>query len=311
MANSEIKVVYFILCHKAPEQVMRLINRLRNSKSFFVVHVDKRAATEVHRALKEYSAGTTNVFLCERHRCYWGRMGIVRATLSCIRKAIELDLPFDYAFLLSGEDYPIKSTEHINKFLSKNTGKEFIESFAFDAPNRWSRHGGSYNPLNRVLFWTFFFRSKHIQIKSRRRFPLGFRPHLGAQWWCLSKECIKYVNTFVTRNPKYVRYFNWVFIPDECFFQSILSNSPYARKIVGDGTRYADWENPNPNVPRTLMISDLDKLRESPALFARKFDATRSRTLVDKLDEEFGLDNQAPAVSHEKSISAYVRGQVD
>jgi hypothetical protein len=56
------------------------------------------------------------------------------------------------------------------------------------------------------------------------------------------------------------------------------------------------------------MLSDLEKLRESPALFARKFDAARSQTLVDKLDEEFWLDDQAAVVSRRKSMSAYERG---
>lgn len=311
MANSEIKLAYFVLCHKAPEQVIRLIKRLRGAGSVFVVHVDKRAQPHVYQTLQECFADQPDVFFGERHRCYWGRVGIIRATISCIRQVVQLDLPFDYAFLLSGEDYPIKSTAKIKEFLSQNMGKEFIESFAFDEPNRWSRHGGDYNPLNRVLFWTFFFRSKHIQIKSRRRFPLGYRPYLGSQWWCLSRECIKYLDTFVARNPSYVRYFNWVFIPDECFFQSILSNSPYSKKIVGDGIRYADWENPNPNYPKTLVSSDLKSLRSSPALFARKFDADRSKELADRLDEEIGFGNQAAVVVRQKSMSNHQRGEVE
>jgi len=290
MAKPEISTAYFILCHKAPDQVIRLIDRLRDGNSFFIVHVDKRAVAQVHSTLEAYFAGTTDVFFSVRHRCYWGRIGIVRATIACIRKAMELDIPFDYAFLLSGEDYPIKSTKYIKEFLSKNAGKEFIESFAFDEPNRWSSHGGSYNPVNRVLFWTLFLRSKHVQIKVRRRFPLGFRPYLGSQWWCLSRACIEYLDTFISRNPNYTRYFNWVFIPDECFFQSILSNSPFSMKIVGDEVRYADWVNPNPSYPRTLVVSDLEKLRSSPALFARKFHDVRSRELLDKLDDEHESD---------------------
>lgn len=287
MAHSKIKLAYFILCHKAPEQVIRLIKRLRDAGTVFVVHVDKRARSEVYDALKECFAGQPDVIFSERHPCYWGRIGIVRGTISCIRKAVQLNVPFDYAFLLSGEDYPIKTNAQIRDFLSKNTGKQFIESFAWDQPNRWSDHDGPFNPVNRVFFWTLFFRSRHVQLNARRQFPLGFRPHLGSQWWCLSRDCIEYVDAFIDRNPEFVRYFNWVFIPDECFFQSILSNSPYASKIAGDGIRYADWNNPNPTYPRTLLIDDLEKLRASSALFARKFDAHRSQELVGKLDDAF------------------------
>ena len=283
---AELKFAYFILCHKMPEQVIRLINRLSDGESFCVVHIDKRAAANVYDTLKDFSANAPNIYLTKRRRCYWGHFGIVQATISCIQIAMQLNLPFDYAFLLSGQDYPIKKSSHIKKFLSENMGREFIESFPLDKPNRWSNHGGPFNPVNRVQFWTIFLRSRYIQIKLKRNFPLGFRPHGGSQWWCLSRDCIKYLKTFIVENPSFVRYFRWVFIPDEIFFQSILSNSPYRDKIVSDDLRYADWDTPNPNYPRTLDISDLEKLKCSPDLFARKFDTDRSRELLNNLDNK-------------------------
>src|SRR4029077_18392690 len=108
-------------------------------------------------------------------------------------------LPFDYAILLSGQDYPIKTNGHIKLFLSQNMGREFIESFPVDEPNRWSNHGGPFNAVNRVLFWTVFLRSKRIHINFKRKFPLGYRPHEGSQWWCLSRACLEYLNTFITK----------------------------------------------------------------------------------------------------------------
>lgn len=284
----EPKIAYFILCHKTPEQVIRLISRLRDAKSFFVVHVDKRAAANVYDVLEEFSASAPDIYLSKRHRCYWGHFGIVQATISCIQKATQLNRLFDYAFLLSGQDYPIKTSEHIKTFLSENMGSEFIESFPLDEPNRWSNAGGPYNSVNRIRFWTISFRSRHIQIKLKRKFPLGFRPHLGSTWWCLSRSCIEYLHTFISSNPSFVRYFRWAFIPDESFFQSILSNSPYQDKIISNDIRYTDWDNPNPNYPRTLDLSDFEKLKSSSDLFARKFDAVRSQELLNKLDDEFG-----------------------
>src|SRR5689334_9944759 len=123
MANP--KFVYFILCHQMAEQVIRLINRLRDTESFFVVHVDKRASANVYKALADFSANTPNIYLCKRYRCYWGSFGIVQATLSCIKKALKLNLPFDYAILLSGQDYPIKTSAYIRRFFSDKMGCEF------------------------------------------------------------------------------------------------------------------------------------------------------------------------------------------
>jgi len=105
-------------------------------------------------------------------------------------------------------------------------------------------------------------------------------------WWCLTRECIIYVDRFIRENPAYKRYFRTVFIPDESFFQSIVSNSPFKTGIVSDDLRYADWENPNPLYPRTLETADFKKLVLSPKLLARKFDE-RSEELIYLLEQEF------------------------
>jgi hypothetical protein len=174
---SKTRLAFFILCHKAPQQVIRLVERLRDENSSFVVHVDKRAERTVYETLKSFAdTFSGQVHLCrQRYRCYWGRFGIVKATLSCVREAVELALPFDRAFLLSGQDYPIKSMASIRKFLDDHAGREFIESFPADEPNLWTDAEGPHNAINRVLHWTISFRSRHIQIQWERRFPFGYR----------------------------------------------------------------------------------------------------------------------------------------
>src|SRR4029077_3062334 len=97
--------------------------------------------------------------------------------------------------------------------------------------------------------------------------------------------CLEYLDTFITKHPSFTRYFKYVFIPDESFFQSILSNSPFQAKILSNNLRYADWDNPNPKYPKTLDMSDFEKLKSSPFLFARKLDPSHSRELLNRLDE--------------------------
>ena len=76
-------------------------------------------------------------------------------------------------------------------------------------------------------------------------------------------------------------------LPDESFFQSIISNSPFRARIVSDDLRYTDWENPNPLYPRTLDSDDFERLMSSPKLIARKFDE-RSEALVALIDGKLG-----------------------
>jgi Core-2/I-Branching enzyme len=282
-------LAYLILCHKNPRQVIRLIERLREDDTVFVIHVDKRSNEEVYTELREYASKTSHVYFAERHRCYWGNFGIVRATISCIQAAIRLDLPFDYAFLLSGQDYPIKANAEIRSFLSRHQGAEFIESFRLETPNRWSNTGGYGQAMNRIQYWTVYVRSHCFQIRLKRRFPRGWTPYGGSQWWCLSKDCISYLGEAVRKNKSIVRYFKWVFVPDESFFQTLLSNSPFHKKIISADLRYVDWINPNPNYPRTLELVDLAKLKAASKIFARKVEKGRSDGLLDQLDRY--LDN--------------------
>ena len=281
-----VKIAYLILCHKSPEHVIRLISRLRGEESFFVVHIDKKAGPAVSEVLESFYAHSTDVVFAKRVRCYWGSFSIVQATINCIDEAISSKRPFDYAMLLSGQDYPIKSPGAIRQFMADNKGKEFIETFRLDKPNKWTTHGKFYNAINRVQYYTFFFiRSRHFHLKIKRRFPFGWSPYGGSQWWCLTHECVSYIHQFLLKNSSFVRYFKHVFIPDETMFQSIVANSSFAGRIFGADLRYIDWANPNPTYPRILDESDFDKISHSPNLIARKFDPDKSRELLDKIDK--------------------------
>jgi hypothetical protein len=47
---------------------------------------------------------------------------------------------------------------------------------------------------------------------------------------------------------------------------------------------YIDWTNPNPSLPRTLTIDDLEPICNSGAIFCRKVHPERSAVLLDALD---------------------------
>ena len=281
-----MKVAYLIMGHRDPDQIVRLIDALRGSGAFFVIHIDKRAPDGVFAPLKEYAAAHPEIFLTRRIRCYWGGFGIAQAMIECVQAAARSGRPFDYAILLSAQDYPIKSALQIEEFLTRNRGSEFIESFPLAQPNRWTNHSGAFQAMNRVRYWTFFIRSRTFHLPVARKFPFGWKPYGGSQWWGLSRECILYLDQFLRQNRRFVRYFKHVLIPDESLFQSILSNSTFADRIVNDDLRYIDWERPNPKYPRTLEPDDFDRLQASHKLFARKFDPNRSKELLARVNKD-------------------------
>jgi hypothetical protein len=280
--RAPVRLAYIILCHKEPLQVIKLVRRLDGIA--FVIHVDKRAGEDIFEPLKRFARTMPNVFLSPRSRCGWGGYGIVQATLDCMETVVQSGIEFDYLFLLSGQDYPIKNKSLINQFVSTNMGREFIETFPLCKPNRWSNHSGRFNAVNRVRYWTFHLGRRAFSLKIKRQFPFGWEPYGGSQWWCLSSACINYVLRFIRENPTFCRYFKNVNIPDESMFHTLIANSRFGAETHGDVV-YVDWKNPNPNYPRTLDESDFDSLKASAKLFGRKFDSNTSRGLINKIDE--------------------------
>ena len=263
-----------------------MMEALRSPQGTFAVHVDARADASVHAAIAAYATAHEDVLLAAPQRCYWGTYALVQATLGCLGVLVESEREFDYAVLLSGQDYPIKSPATIVAFFEERRGTEFVESFPLDAPNRWTPQGGRFQAMARMTRYTVNLRSRVLQLPLPRRFPLGWRPYGGSQWWALSREALLWVSGMLRKEPRIARYFRHTFIPDEAMFQTMLANSPFAGRVSAEPLHYIDWERPNPKYPRTLDDGDFQRVAASPMLFARKMHPERSAGLLERVDRE-------------------------
>jgi hypothetical protein len=282
-----MKLAYLILGHAHPEQIIRTIEALRPTASLFVVHLDQRAGRQIEETMRQYALGVRDVLLAPRHRCYWGSYGIMRATFACIRTLLAHGMPFDYAALISGQDYPVRSAVEFSEFFAAHPEAEFIEAFPLNQPNRWTPQGGRFQAMARVEWRTFFLRSRVFSFRGRRRFYGGWVPYGGSQWWCLSRVAVEWVDGYVRGHAGLRRFFRFVFIPDESMIQSMVGNSPFRERIAAETLTYIDWEQPNPKYPRTLEDDgDFERVRASGKLFARKMDPVRSARLLERVDRE-------------------------
>ena len=279
-----VTVAYLILAHTNPEQLARLVGALQNA-SPVVIHFDLRADAATYGRSLDLLRGRPKLTFVKRYACRWGGIGIVEATLSAIRGLVNSGLDFDNAILLSGSDYPIKSHQEIERFLNENQSREFIESALLTEPNRWSNHGGYYRSPDRMVRRHIRFRSKVLfRLPGQRRLPIGLQPYGGSQWWCLSKDAIHFIAEFNNRVPQLLSFCRQSFIPDECYLQTVLSNSPLRDRIISDDLRVVIWDRPTPPYPAVLTIKDLDMLLSSKKLFARKFDSHMDHRVLDALD---------------------------
>lgn len=280
-------IAYMLLVHTNPEQVERVVSALPASSSIFI-HVDKRAEPGVYEDVVRRMQRREKVCFVPRFASRWASAGITRATFSLINAAVAQGVAFDYATLLSGSDYPIKSNAAIAEFLTQRQGSEFIESFAMEKPNRWSDLGGLYRAPDKALRYHFRIRSRVLKTPITRRLPYGLTAYGGSQWWTLSRPAVAYISEFLRQRPKFDRFLNGVFIPDEFAVQTILGNSPFADRLVSDDLRFAIWDRPVPPYPATLKSGDVAEMLASDKLFARKFSMSADSAVFDRIDEAIG-----------------------
>lgn len=295
-----LRVAYLILAHRYPEQIVRLIKRLDSESATFLVHLDRKTDDRIYHWLVQQLGGAANVHFVRRYTCYWAGFGIVQATIQGIRDVIEKRVPFDYLALLTGQDYPIKTNEYIRQFFQERKGVSFISHNPFPY-DEWKCEDGGWD---RVRLWHIRSRGRYFVFPRRRafenralnltwntaarlfpvrrHFPEGFHPYGGAQPWCLYAAHVRQIYEFMRRNRRFVRFFRFVNVADEIFFQTIVGNSRYAKELQNDTLTYVEWYRPG----AILRSSDFGVLRSTYHLFARKFDATVDAAILDRIDRE-------------------------
>lgn len=294
-----MKIAYIILAHKLPEQLVRLVEKLNSENSIFLIHVDKKTDRATYMKMVEPLSKFHNVQFTRRYVCYWGRFGHLKATLTGLETLILNKIPFDYAILLTGQCYPIKTNEQIEIALQENIGLSFINYFPVPDPQdeNWAK---------RFSYWHIFLGKYHFvfprenmfsnrimktlwnpiarNISLRRSTPCGFEPFHGWAYWCLHSECINYIVNFVHDNKFFVNYFKYVMFPDEFFFQTVIINSKFKEFIVNDDLRYIHFPKGKGH-PIILRKEDMPEFMNSTDLFARKFDVSVDSNVLDLIDQ--------------------------
>jgi hypothetical protein len=120
-------IAYLVLAHAAPEQAARLVARISDPEDTVIVHVDRKAELA---PFTEAFAGLPIPPLVLRRRValHWGGWGIVQAIVLGMRAALAQQerKPWSHLVLLSGADYPIRSTAETQAFFHQNAGTSYI-----------------------------------------------------------------------------------------------------------------------------------------------------------------------------------------
>jgi len=299
-----MKIIYLITAHKNPAQIARLVNRLNDDEVSFLIHIDKKTDTSLYKQTIDLCSSDNVQFIEPRVSCNYMCFGILSATIKGLQQSLKSE--FDFLINLSGQDYPIKSNERIKAFLSANRGRSFMSYHTLPFEG-WLPNGGlnryeSWNieignrqlfiPLEPIQFQTlhkmkleFVIKAANLLLPKRRSFLEGFQPYGGWAFWCLARKHVEYADEFIEKNRSFVNYFKHVSVPDEMFFQTLFMNSQYKGDFVSDDLRFIEWVEGDSH-PKIFTEKDFDKIANSEKLFARKFDMSIDKKILERIDKE-------------------------
>lgn len=286
-----MKIAYIIAAHKNSEQLKLLINKLDYKDNDLYIHIDLKNE-KLFYEIDDYTRKYKNIILIKnRINVNWSGFSQVQATINSMKEIVESGINYDYISFISGQDFPIKSNEYISNFLQKNYGKEFMEYrdvdecdlFRLKVYNLFREYKNIRKTYMRVI--DNILRRVQKPIIKRNNF-ININLFHGSSWFTITHSCMKYILNYLDRNPEYLKDFKYTLCPDEHFFQMIVLNSKFKENVKNDNLRYIDW-NGCRNSPRTLNITDLDKIEESDKLIARKFDIETDKHIIDLLLQKY------------------------
>jgi hypothetical protein len=304
-----MKICYLIQTHQYPEQIYRLIKTIQSSgtdNQIIISHHFAACDLDVNRLEKNQ----VKVINGKGGR---GKFASVQSYLNAIKWLIDNQIEYDWLIYLSGQDYPIKPISEIDSFLSITEYDGFMEYFnVFSLLSHWSIQEGTsrylfkyqsieflrkipswlkglFTPIKIINYLQPFFRInlayEMFGIRRKSLFNKDFLCYGGSFFTTLSRKCVEYLHSFSQKHPEVVEYYQKVCVSDESFLQTILVNSRRFH-LCNDNKLYFDFSKTQNGRPKVLSINDYNSISQSDAHFARKFDITQDRIILDILDEK-------------------------
>ena len=237
-----------------------------------VIHADTTVPKENHNRLRKNLSDLPNVSFSKRFRCEWGTWGLVAASQAASEQILRQHPEISHVYLASGSCLPLRPVQELRDYLEARPRVDFIES-ATTADVSWTVGGLDYERFTlrfpfswkkrRVLFDAYVRLQRRLRFK--RKIPNGLVPHMGSQWWCLTRQTLSAILEDPDRET-YDRYFQRVWIPDESYFQTMARQ--YSLEIESRSLTLSKFDYQGK--PHIFYNDHLQLLRRSDCFVARK-----------------------------------------
>ncbi|ETZ22612.1 beta-1,6-N-acetylglucosaminyltransferase [Pedobacter sp. V48] len=274
-----MRIAHLIMAHKNPDQLLMLVESLQHPNFDIYLHVDKKVDLTTFKDI----GGNVNI-IRNRTVCNWGGNSFLNAITHSLHEILATGKNYDFINLLSGQDYPLKSSEYIYNFFESKKGINFISYDDTSVSEWWKQANARYEQYH---FTDFTVRGRYLlqavlnTIAPRRKFPIPVDLYGGSNstWWTISGECAKYLDDKFYTNLKLRQFLKYTWSPDEFIIASLIMNSEFKNRVLNNNLRYIDWSEQKAH-PKILVMEDLPSLTNSDMLFARKFDTTICKQIL-------------------------------
>jgi hypothetical protein len=317
------RMCYYLQTHKAPEQIVRLVARIKDGSPGSIVLIDHDvSAPPLDSSL---FSDLSDVYLIGTRSGY-GDISHIYRILAAVDWLDDHGMQFDWLQNLTGQDYPLRAIADIEQAVAAGgfdgymqyapvfpertpadadwgAGPAYRLCTPFDSAMRFDyahrRFGMPSARKQRLLrpfmvvnwlqpWFTVSLAFSTVGVRRKKTiFNADFVLYGGSFFCALSAACMRYARDFAAENPDVVDYFSTMAGPDELFLQTALINSGKFR-ISPLGTHYVNFAGGHYNHPKVLGVDDLPLMLDSGAHWARKFDA--GADVLDVLDQHIGLD---------------------
>ena len=261
-----------MLVHTALDRAEQAARHWAASGCPVVIHVDANVPRKVNARFVSALSDLPAVKFSRRFRCEWGTWGIVAASQAASEMMLSSFPDVRHVYLASGACLPLRPVQELVDYLSERPRTDFIESattsdvpwtvggldeerFTMRFPFSWKRQ--------RFLFDKFVQLQRRLGLK--RRIPKGLVPHMGSQWWCLTRQTLSAILQGPDRK-EYDAYFRHVWIPDESYYQTLARQ--FSTNIESRSLTLSKFDFQGK--PHIFYDDHLQLLRRSDCFVARK-----------------------------------------
>ncbi len=301
-----MKHAFLILAHTDPEQLKRLISSLNSDSSLFYIHWDKKNESVLFESpiIKELQSHSNIHFITNRIKVYWGGASIVYATIELLKEAFK-EQDITYFHLLSGIDYPLKPLQYIFRFFENNKNnyltyipqesnmRYFIERYYFYDNDYINPQNKKRSIKRTIVYQTLLFIQRCtwflvqvLGIRIRKKVNMQF--YHGTQWFSLHRNAVTYIIKFLNENSWILKRFKYTAVCDETFFIMLLmNNSQLKDSIINNDLRLRLYDGMPNRSGYILTEKDFELIKNSDALFGRKFVSGKSEKLIELINNMF------------------------